>query len=58
MTETKVRRKFDPNSEEDVRRAQEFFNDFTWGEDGCPFLLERGYDNIPEMMAKKIQGTK
>jgi hypothetical protein len=58
MTETKVRRRFNPHSEEDVKLAQEFFADLAWGEDGCPFLLEKGYDNIPEMMLQKIQGMK
>jgi len=46
--------KFDVNNLDDLRAYKRFMTRGGWGSDGCPFVLEKGYTNIPQMLTVKI----
>ena len=48
------KRKFDPNSREDLLAYKKFITTGAWGRCGCPFKLERDFTNIPQMLTVKI----
>lgn len=54
MKETKIRRHFDVNNKKDVDVYRKFLTNSGWGSDGCPFLLEEPFDNIPVMIDNKL----
>lgn len=50
----KQKRVFSVKSKEDMRIAKKFFQTWSWGRDGCPFVLEQTHTNVPDMMRDKI----
>ncbi len=50
----KQKRIFSVKSKEDMSIAKKFFQSWSWGGNGCPFILEQPYTNIPDMMREKI----
>jgi hypothetical protein len=50
----KQKRIFSVKSKEDMRIAKKFFKTWSWGGNGCPFVLEQPYICIPDMMKEKI----
>lgn len=48
------KRKFDPNVREDLLAYRKFITAGGWGKNGCPFKLEQGFTNIPQMLTVKI----
>jgi len=56
VLETLIRQKrfFNEKSKQDIALAKEFFNNHTWGRDGCPFILEYPYLTIPDMIKDKL----
>ena len=48
------KRKFDPNSREDLLAYKKFITAGAWGKAGCPFKLEPGFTSIPQMLTVKI----
>lgn len=53
-THLKPKRYFDVNSRHDLRIAKQFFENWSWGGHGCPFVLEQPHLSVPEMMREKI----
>ena len=51
---TKQKRVFSVKSKEDMRIAKNFFQTWSWGGSGCPFVLEQPFMCIPDMMKEKI----
>lgn len=45
---------FDVTNKKDVELFKKFMVDRAWGPDGCPFILEQPYLDIPEMIKDKI----
>lgn len=56
VLETLIRQKrfFNVKSKSDVKLAKLFFENHTWGTDGCPFILEYPYLTIPDMIKDKV----
>jgi hypothetical protein len=48
------KRKFDPNSREDLLAYKKYLSTGAWGKDGCPFKLEQGWTSIPQMCTVKL----
>lgn len=48
------KRLFNENSKQDLRIAKNFFKEWSWGTECCPFALEQPYMSVPEMMRDKI----
>jgi hypothetical protein len=48
------KRKFDPNTREDLLAYKKFITAGGWGKNGCPFKLEQGFTSIPQMLTVKI----
>lgn len=53
-THLKPKRHFDVTSRHDLRLAKQFFETWSWGGNGCPFVLEQPHLSVPEMMKEKI----
>jgi hypothetical protein len=53
-THIKPKKYFDVNSRHDLRIAKMFFENWSWGGNGCPFVLEQPHLSVPEMMREKI----
>ena len=45
---------FDVNNPTHVELYKSFFKSSSWGEQGCPFILEYPWLNIPDMIKHKI----
>ena len=56
ILETLVRRRrfFDPMKKKDITAARYFVEKHSWGNDGCPFILEYPYITIPDMIRDKL----
>ncbi len=56
ILETIIRQKryFNEKSTKDIDVARHFFSTHTWGNDGCPFILEYPYITIPDMIKDKM----
>lgn len=56
ILETIIRQKrvFDEHSKKDIQCAKDFFREHTWGDGGCPFVLEYPYLTVPDMIKDKI----
>lgn len=52
--QTKVKRPFDIDNETDVELFKQYLENSGWGVDGCPFLLEFPFLNIPDMIKAQI----
>lgn len=50
----KLRRHFDINNKSDVELYRQFIVNNAWGPEGCPFLLEEPFVNIPLMIDNKL----
>jgi len=50
----KQKRSFNAKSKEDMIIAKKFFTNWSWGGNGCPFVLEQPHLSVPEMMKEKI----
>ena len=50
----KPKRHFDVSSRIDLKIAKNFFQTWSWGGHGCPFVLEQPHTSVPEMMREKI----
>ena len=50
----KPKRYFDVTSRKDLQIAKSFFEKWSWGGAGCPFILEQPHLSVPEMMREKI----
>ena len=48
------RRYFEPSSNEDVKLFRKFLHDMKWGKEGCPFILEWPFEDIPYMVKTKL----
>jgi hypothetical protein len=48
------KRKFDPNTREDLLAYKKFISTGAWGKGGCPFKLERDFTSIPQMLTVKL----
>lgn len=46
--------KFDPTNKQDMLRYKQFTKTGSWGNGGCPYLLEWPWLTIPAMIAHKI----
>lgn len=51
---TYQRHQFDASSKDDLQKAKGFLSNMRWGPDGCPFILEWPYEDIPYMLKTKI----
>lgn len=49
-----VKRVFNPSSRKDLAVYKNFIQNGTWGPDGCPFVLEFPYAELPVMLSNKI----
>lgn len=56
VLETLIRQKrfFSESSKQDIKLAKQFFENHSWGGDGCPFILEYPYLTIPDMIKDKM----
>lgn len=52
--QTKSKRRFDIDNEADVELFKHYIENSGWGVDGCPFLLEFPFLNIPDMIKAQI----
>ena len=50
----KPKRFFNINDPKDVALAKKFFKDNSWGNTGCPFILEYPYLTVPDMVKDKV----
>jgi hypothetical protein len=50
----KPKRAFSVKSKDDMLIAKNFFQTWSWGGNGCPFVLEQPHLSVPEMMKEKI----
>ena len=50
----KEKRLFNVNSKEDLEAFSKYFTSGKWGPDGCPFILEEPFTNVPYMCKFKI----
>ena len=48
------KRYFEPGSNDDMKLARKFLNSLKWGQEGCPFILEWPYEDVPYMLKTKI----
>lgn len=46
--------RFNPNNPVHKAEFRSFLNNGTWGDEGCPYMLEAPYDNVPQMIRDKI----
>lgn len=51
------KRHFDVRSARDLREYRAFLETGTWGKDGCPFVVEYPYSNIPDMIKNQVLET-
>lgn len=49
-----IKEHFHPLNKNHLKLTQEFFRDSRWGKNGCPFVLEWPYEDIPYMLKTKI----
>jgi len=56
ILETIIRQKhyFNETSKKDLQAVRNFFEKHSWGNDGCPFILEYPYLTIPDMIKDKL----
>jgi hypothetical protein len=52
----KPKRFFDKDSKKDIDVVRNFFKNYSWGVDCCPFILEPPYHSIPDMIKAKVIG--
>lgn len=52
--QTKSKRRFDIDDAVDVELFKQYVENSGWGVDGCPFLLEFPFLNIPDMIKSQI----
>lgn len=50
----KPKRFFNESCKQDIHLAKNFFKSHSWGEYGCPFILEYPYLSVPDMIKDKI----
>ena len=50
----RVREGFNPQNKNHMSMVRDFFRDHRWGKDGCPFVLEWPFEDIPYMLKTKI----
>jgi hypothetical protein len=48
------KRKFKPSNKKDMEIVKEFLRTDKWGPEGCPFVLEWPYLEMPYMLKTKI----
>jgi hypothetical protein len=51
---TRGKRLFNVTSEQDVDCYKQFLIRKTWGQSGCPFILEFPYTTVPDMIKDKL----
>ena len=51
---TKLKEQFSPLNKVHMKMAAQFFRNYRWGQNGCPFQLEWPYEDIPYMLKTKI----
>lgn len=49
-----TKRIFNPSSRKDLAVYKNFIVNGSWGVDGCPFVLEFPYAELPTMVSNKI----
>jgi hypothetical protein len=56
VLETLIQQKrfFNEKSKRDISLARYFFDNHSWGDSGCPFILEYPYMSIPDMIKDKM----
>lgn len=56
ILETLIRQKryFNEFSKKDIQVAKQFFENHSWGVNGCPFILEYPYLAVPDMIKDKM----
>lgn len=50
----KQKRIFNPSDADDMASAKQFLTTYSWGTNGCPFVLEWPFLNISDMIKDKI----
>lgn len=45
---------FDPNNKKHSEIFKKFLQNYAWGSNGCPFILEEPYLSIPDMIKDKL----
>ena len=53
----RVREQFNPKNKNHMSMVRDFFRDYRWGQQGCPFILEWPYLTITEMIRSKLIDT-
>lgn len=51
---SKQKRFFNEYNKQDLVIAKQFFQNWSWGGNGCPFILEYPHNCIPSMMREKL----
>jgi hypothetical protein len=54
MERITTRRRFDDTNPIDYKIVKNFFQTYSWGPTGCPYILEVPWENIPDMLKDKI----
>jgi hypothetical protein len=50
----KPKKLFDINDAKDLNLFSNFYKKSSWGVNGCPFLLEEPWSNVPDMIKDKV----
>lgn len=45
---------YDVKNKSHVKMYKEFLETYSWGESGCPFVLEYPYLTVPDMIKDKL----
>jgi hypothetical protein len=48
------KRHFNVRDPKDLREYQKFLKTSSWGKNGCPFVVEYPYTNIPDMIKTEV----
>lgn len=48
------KRLFSVDSKEDLKIFSQYLKNSTWGKDGCPFMEEKPWRSVPDMIKDKI----